>query len=132
MLRKPVTVDVDSDLFSAIHQILVHKISGVIVIDETRRPVGMLSELDALRAILTGSYHQEEVGMIPVADFMTSPVETIKADEDIIDVAASMLDHKHRRRPVVDSHGVLVGQMTCRRILKGIKDFDVGSDNKEG
>jgi Mg/Co/Ni transporter MgtE len=39
--------------------------------------------------------------------------------DDIVDVAASMLDHKHRRRPVV-LDGRLVGQVTCRQILKVI------------
>ncbi|MFT5101924.1 MAG: CBS domain-containing protein, partial [Planctomycetaceae bacterium] len=42
---------------------------------------------------------------------------------DIITVAASMLDHKHRRRPVVEN-GKLVGQLTCRLILGAIKDFN--------
>ncbi|MDZ7827418.1 MAG: hypothetical protein U5R48_17050 [Gammaproteobacteria bacterium] len=40
MLLKPVLVTPDTDLFEAIHLILVNKISGVTVIDEHRRPVG--------------------------------------------------------------------------------------------
>ena len=53
---------------------------------------------------------------------MTKDVETNSPDDFIIDVAATMLDHKHRRRPIVDN-GKLVGQLTCRQILRAIKDF---------
>jgi CBS domain-containing protein len=132
MVRRPVLVHPDTELFEAIHQILRHKISGVTVIDEQRKTVGMLSELDCLRAILSGTYYQEEIGTITVDDHMTSTVECVHADEDIITVAQSMLDHKHRRRPVVDDEGHIIGQVTCRGILKAVKDFDVPKRYFEG
>ena len=132
MLKRPILVHPDTDLFEAIHRILTAKISGVTVVDERDKPVGMLSELDALRAILSGTYYQEEVGTILVKDHMTVGIETVGPDDDIIDVALSMLDHKHRRRPVVDSHGNLVGQLSCRQLLKGVKDFDVPARRHEG
>jgi CBS domain-containing protein len=131
MLTKPVVVKPDTDIFQAIHQILVNRISGVTVVGDDRRPVGVLSELDCLRAILWASYHEEEIGSHPVSDHMSTPVETVSANEGIIDVAQSMLDHKRRRRPVVDSHGRLVGQLTCRQLLRAIKEFDVPPDPKE-
>ena len=132
MLKRPVLVHPDSDLFDAIHKILTAKISGVTVVDDREKPVGMLSELDALRAILHGTYHQEGFGTILVGDHMTRGCETVGPDDDIIDVAVSMLDHKHRRRPVIDSHGNLVGQLSCRQLLKGVKDFDVPQRRREG
>lgn len=131
MLRNPVVVKPDADIFNAIHEILVNKISGVTVVDDDNRPVGVLSELDCLRAILWATYHEEEVGTHPVRDHMTTEVETIGPDEDIIDVAQSMLDHKRRRRPVVDRQGRMVGQMTCRQLLRAIKEFDVPPDPRE-
>ena len=125
MIRRPVLVRPDSDIFEAIRQIINHRISGVIVVDEHRKPIGILSELDCLRAILSGSYYGEEQGIVRVEDYMTSPVETIHVDENIIDVAKSMLDHKRRRRPVVDENGHLIGQVTCRALLKAIRDLDI-------
>ena len=125
MIRRPVLVRPDSDIFDAIRQIINHRISGVIVVDEHRTPVGILSELDCLRAILSGSYYGEEQGVVRVEDYMTSPVDTIHVDENIIDVAKSMLDHKRRRRPVVDENGHLIGQVTCRALLKAIRDLDI-------
>ncbi len=131
MLKRPVLARPDDELFHAIHNILTHKISGVTVVDERHRPIGMLSELDALRAIISREYYQEEVGTFLVRDHMTAKVETVNVGDDIIDVAMSMLDHKHRRRPVIDSHGELVGQLSCRNLLKGIKDMDHPPDKRE-
>ena len=131
MLKRPVLVKPGDDLFHAIHQILAYKISGVTVVDEQHRPAGMLSELDLLKAILHREYYQEEIGTELVADHMTANVETVNVGDDIYDVALSMLDHKHRRRPVVDSHGVVVGQLSCRNLLKGIKEADRPEDRQE-
>ncbi len=128
MLKHPILVSPETDLFEAIKLILAHKVSGLTVVDKSHRVVGMLSELDVMRAILSTTYYQEEVGGQQVADHMTSEVETVGPNENIIDVAQSMLDHKHRRRPVVDSHGKLVGQVTCRNLLKGMKDLDTPKD----
>jgi len=125
MIRRPVLVQTDTDIFEAIRQIINHRISGVTVVDEHRTPVGILSELDCLGAILSGSYYGVEQGVMRVEDHMTSPVESIHIDENIIDVAKSMLDHKRRRRPVVDENGHLVGQVTCRALLKAIRDMDI-------
>lgn len=125
MVKRPVLVHPDTDLFEAIHRILRYKISGVSVVDDQNHPVGMLSELDCLRAILSGTYYGEEVGTILVKDHMSNAVECVNSHADVIDVAQSMIDHKHRRRPVVNNQNEVVGQLTCRNILKCIKDFDV-------
>jgi CBS domain-containing protein len=67
-----------------------------------------------------------------VADYMTrGEIDTVSPDDDIMTVARSMLDHKRRRRPVVDSRGVLVGQVTCRQLLRALKEMDVPRDPGE-
>lgn len=130
MLTRPVLVTPDTDLFKAIHEILVNRISGVTVINEAGRPVGMLSELDCLHGILTGTYHQSVGGK--VKDYMTTgPIECVGANDDMLLVAKSMIERKRRRLPVVNSDGVLVGQVTCRALLKALKDFDAPEDPAE-
>jgi len=126
MVKHPVTVLPNITIYEAARIILEHKISGVTVVDEDNNLVGMLSELDCLRVILASVYNDEEFGAAIVGDVMSTAVETQDAHDDIVDVAASMLDHKHRRRPVV-ADGKLVGQVTCRQILRvmvetGLKD----------
>ena len=102
--------------------ILEERISGVTVVDDTGALAGILSELDCLRAIVNAVYNGSLPGAAIVADVMTKDVEVNSPEDDIVSVAASMLDHKHRRRPIVED-GKLIGQVSCRQILKAIKDF---------
>lgn len=119
MLKNPVTARPDLTVYEAAMRILEQKVSGLVVIDERKALLGMLSELDCLRVILASVYNDEEFGAALVGDVMTKEVETQNPKDDIVDVATSMLDHKHRRRPVVED-GRLIGQVTCRQILSVI------------
>ncbi|MEX2366195.1 MAG: CBS domain-containing protein [Pseudohongiellaceae bacterium] len=130
MLNKPVTVTANMTIYEAAHRILINKISGVAVVDDENNLVGMLSELDCLQAIVNNVYNDGDPGASLVGDVMTREVEVNHPHDDIIDVAASMLDHKHRRRPIVID-GKLVGQLTCRQILKAVKDFGGPEDPAE-
>lgn len=120
-MTKAKTVNQSVTVSEAAKVILSNKLSGITVVNDAGELVGMLSELDCLRSVVDG-YNGGVPGAAKVADVMTREVETNHPDEDIINVATSMLDHKHRRRPVVED-GKLVGQLTCRIILGAIKDF---------
>ncbi len=122
MVKHPVSINPEATIFEAAHKILEFKISGVCVVDENNNLVGMLSELDCLRAIVDKVYTQGEAGAGIVSDVMTHNVEVNHPHDQITNVATSMLAHKHRRRPVVID-GKLVGLVSCRQILKAIKDF---------
>lgn len=122
LLENPVSVRFDADLFEAVALILDHKISGLCVVGANGELLGVLSELDCLKAILSAMYeNRTSVGR--VVDYMSSPPVTASINEDIVDVAADMLKNKHRRRPVTDDDGKLVGQITCRQLLKAVRDF---------
>ena len=124
MLKRPITVTPQMTVYEAAHHILENKISGVLVVDNNNHLVGMLSELDCLKAILSSVYNDEEFGVAIVSDIMTCDVECQNPHDDIIDVALSMIEHKHRRRPVV-LDGKIIGQVTCRQILKVIVETGV-------
>ena len=116
MLKNPATARPELTVYEAAVRILEHKVSGLVVVDERHQLLGMLSELDCLRVILNSMYNDEDFGTSLVGDIMTTEVEVQNPHDDIVDVATSMLDHKHRRRPVI-LDGRLVGQVTCRQIL---------------
>ncbi|MEM7361085.1 MAG: CBS domain-containing protein [Pseudomonadota bacterium] len=130
MLHDPVKMKADEDVFEAIHKILVYKVSGICVVDEHNYLLGVLSELDCLRAIL-GSVYNESPYAGTVGDYMTKEVITVKMHDNIVDVAADMLEHKHRRRPVIEDDGRLIGQVTCRRLLRAVKEFAAPVDPTE-
>ena len=123
VVSNPVTVAADMDVYQAAHIILSNQISGVTVVDAEQKLIGLLSELDCLRAMVTSVYNGADPGGALVKDIMTVKVETNNLDDDLLDVATSMLDHKHRRRPILDSDGKLQGQITCRQILRAVTNY---------
>lgn len=121
MLPHPATVHRDASLSDAMAIIIENRVSGLCVVDDRGSLVGILSELDCLRSILGAVYNKSSTGM--VRDYMASDnLIVAHPDEDIVDVAQDMLMNNKRRRPVVEN-GRLIGQITCRQLLKAVQDF---------
>ncbi|MEP5567136.1 MAG: CBS domain-containing protein [Halioglobus sp.] len=121
ILPNPVKVKADANVLEAMQIIIDNKISGLCVVDDSDNLVGILSELDCLRAVLGATYNSTGVG--PVRDFMASDnLVVAHPDEDIVDIAQDMLAKNKRRRPVVEN-GKLIGQITCRQLLTAVKNF---------
>lgn len=122
MIPHPAKVLADDNLVSAMDVIMDRQISGVCVVDDRDRLVGILSELDCLRGILSATYNGTSVGK--VKEFMTTDdLITAGPNDAIVDVAQDMLSKKIRRRPVIDDEGRLLGQITIRQILRAVKGF---------
>jgi len=121
MARDLVTFTPDTDLFIAIRQLLHRKVSGAPVVNNEGLLVGMLSEVDCLRAILALTYHEEEFGG-KVSQYMSQDICTIEYDADIIKVAESFIKNGLRRLPVVQ-HGRLIGQISRRDVLRAVEVF---------
>jgi CBS domain-containing protein len=121
MQTKPVRVNPQDNVLDAMQVIIDNKISGVCVVDAEGNLVGILSEMDCLRAVLGAVYNHGGIGT--VSDYMASDnLVVAHPDEDIVDVAQDMLQKNKRRRPVVEN-GKLVGQITCRALLSAVKKF---------
>jgi CBS domain-containing protein len=122
MIPHPAKVTAEDNLMTAMEIIMDRQISGVCVVDERDRLVGILSELDCLRGILSATYNGSTVGK--VKEFMTNEdLITAGPNDAIVDIAQDMLGKKIRRRPVVDDEGRLLGQITIRQILRAVKGF---------
>ena len=68
MLPHPVRVKSDDSILDAVHVIIDNKVSGVCVVDEQDNLVGILSELDCLRAVLGSIYNNTDVGKVRSED----------------------------------------------------------------
>ncbi len=121
-MSKPITVKQDVSLAVASRVILKNRISGLVVVDDDDNLVGVLSELDCMQAFVTTVYNGGTPGVEIVKDVMTTEVAVNGPNEDIVTVAAEMLDQRHRRRPIIED-GKLIGQITCRQLLRAIKEF---------
>lgn len=115
------TVKPDSNIMDAIKLLIEYKISGLSVVDDDNNLLGVISEVDCLRAILDGSYYGEVGGN--VSDYMTANVQSVSMDMTIIDIAQKILDNNRRRMPVVEN-GKLVGQFSIRSILNAMMTME--------
>lgn len=121
MAEKLITFTPETDLFEAINLLVEHRITGAPVICKDGKLVGLLSEADCLKAILTLTYHEEEMGG-RVGDYMSEEVHTINHDADIIAVAEDFINNGRRRLPVVKD-GKLIGQISRRDVLRAVERF---------
>ena len=121
MCNDLITFTPETDLFEAINALLDNHITGAPVVDSKGDLVGLMSEVDCLKAILTLTYHEEEMGG-RVGDYMSPEVYTINHDADIIAVAEDFINNGRRRLPVVKD-GKLVGQISRRDVLRAVERF---------
>ena len=117
MSGKLITFSPDTDVLDAVHQLLQHRIAGAPVVDDHGNLVGMLSEFDCMKVVLTAAYHQQPGG--PVEDLMVRDVETVHADMSVIDLAQLFMKSRFRRYPVLKDNR-LVGQISRRDVLRAL------------
>ena len=129
MLRNPVRMKADDSVFDAIDQIVALKVSGVCVVGDDDELLGVLSEIDCMRVIMGSIKQESKVGT--VGEYMTKDVISVKMHDNIVDVAQDMLQHKHRRRPVISDDGKLMGQVSCRQLLRAVTGFSSPEDPAE-
>ncbi|MFI8744701.1 CBS domain-containing protein [Pseudomonas sp. NPDC077186] len=120
MTRHLVTFRSDTDLFTAINRLLEHRISAAPVVDSQGHLIGLLSEGDCLRGILSGAYYEAIGGNVNA--YMTAEVETISPEADIIELSERFLRGRRRRLPVVED-GHLIGQISRHDVLRAVKEF---------
>lgn len=82
--------------------------------------VGILTKKDCMKIAFSASYHKERGG--PVSEFMSSDVETVSADTDIVEVAELFLKSHFRRYPVMQDER-LVGIIARHDILRALEEL---------
>lgn len=113
-----VTVDPDLGIMQLVQLLVERDISGVIVVDPEGHLVGIVTERDCIGVALQAGYFDELAGT--AAELMTTEVETVGADESLVDVAARMVESPHRRFPVVED-GRIVGLLSRRDVLRALE-----------
>ncbi len=141
MNREVVTVTRDTTIQEVARLLTEHRISGVPVVDEERRVVGIVSEGDliyqdkklhkpAFIEILGGIIYLEnpqrlgdelmKMTAAKAGQIMTRKVHTAKEDTPVADIATLMVEHRINRVPVVDGAGRLVGIVSRQDIIKSL------------
>ncbi|MDA3918810.1 MAG: CBS domain-containing protein [Deltaproteobacteria bacterium] len=123
MNPNPVTVTPETRICDVIELILKYKVSGVVVADQSKNYSGVLSELDCLKVTSESIYNEgQNAPSLRAQDIMKTDVVTASPNAGLFDILICMLDEGQRRRPVIED-GKLIGQVTCRHLLKAIINF---------
>ena len=87
--KKPITCHINSSLKAAAIKMSKHKIGCIIVINDTKKPVGIITNSDIKNKIATGLFPIDTV----VSNIMSSPVITNKKDLTVADGQLQMIKH---------------------------------------
>lgn len=100
----------------AIKMLVNNRITGMPVVDEARRIVGVVSEYDIIRAV--DSFDTDKPLNLARAIDFTQKVATTSEDTPLSKVLRQFVEKKVRRLPVVNAKNELVGIITRRDIMR--------------
>ena len=91
-----------------------HRISGLPVVDDDDKVVGVISETDLIRRQASRSVARA----VTARELMSTPAITVHPEQRIADAARVMERHGVERLPVVDEEDRLIGIATRRDLLR--------------
>jgi CBS domain-containing protein len=111
------TIGPDRRVREAVALLARRNIGALVVVDESRAPVGIMSERDVVRAAAT----DEGILARQVSDIMTRNLVTATPDDDLLSVAHVMTERRIRHLPVVQADR-LVGIVSIGDVVKAQRD----------
>ena len=119
MSRAVVTVRRTTDIYDAIRMMADGNITGLPVVDEDEKLVGIVTEKDIMRRLLNTRSTEGEV-----QDYMTTDIISFNENDNLLDVIHTLVENKFRRVPI-ESEGKLVGIISRRDIISYIFSLEL-------
>jgi len=113
--KDTVTVLHDSTLNHSIDMMNKNNIGAIVVVDEKRNPIGILTERNIVN-IANGGID----GDVNITEVMSSPIISVDINDNIHDVV-KLMEIKNIRRVLVVSEGKLVGIVGTRDIVRNLQ-----------
>jgi CBS domain-containing protein len=114
MTRNVITVDIGERVEEALRLMVKYDVGSVVVMD-SEKPVGIITERDITRAALRG----DSMLRIPARSLMSRPLQTVTPDVQIPQAFELMLKMGLRRLPVVED-GKLLGLVTEKDLTRWV------------
>ena len=122
VITNPFYLTPDHKVYDAEHLMSKYRISGVPIVDENRRLVGIITNRD-MRFVRDYSIRIGEV--MTKENLITAPVGTTLEEAEKI-----LQEHKIEKLPLVDENYILKGLITIKDIEKAIQFPDAAKDSK--
>jgi len=111
---KPVLTAPPNETLAGVADLMAQRNVGAVIVTDHHHPVGIITDRDlALALALRGATPQT-----PVAQVMTTPVETILAHDGVFEATQVMRERNVRRLVVVDAEEEIVGIVTLDDLLR--------------
>ena len=118
MTTNVIAVKVDTSLSDVIRMLIEHNITGMPVVDDHMRLVGIISEKNVMKMLNSSEYYNSA----KVQDFMTTDVVSFDIEDSLVDVCNCLINNHFRRVPIL-SNGNLVGIISRKNIINSIFDY---------
>ena len=113
----PATVTPQTSLRDALAQMRAHG-GAAILIRESNRIAGILTERDVLTRVLGANADQSE----PVANFMTREPHTLSAEASLFEAMQAMESGHYRNVPLTEPDGTVVGLLRQQDLIEYIAE----------
>lgn len=110
ILKKAITVTPKTDVIAARDLLLRYRIKRLVVVKNTNKPVGIITEKDLTRA--TSTFSGRDIGDMIVGDFMSENLITVKKNNSIYDCAKLMKKNNTSSVIVLNEDDSLTGIIT--------------------
>jgi CBS domain-containing protein len=147
MTPQVITVSPATPVAEIAHLLREKHISGVPVVDEAGKVVGIVTEIDLIKrharvhfpvylpfleslVFLESSRHYEEEVRRALGttaqEIMTHPVRTARPETDVEDIATMMVEERSNPIPILDEAGALVGIVSHTDIVRLVEQAEQG------
>jgi len=108
-------VSPDTSVYDAL-KLMAEKNVGAVLVLDTGRPVGILSERDYARQVVLKGKASKET---PVREIMTARVVFVRPEQSLEECMALMTDKRIRHLPVLEN-GALIGIVSVGDVVKAV------------
>ena len=115
--NKVITTVPNTTIWEALTEIIENKVGSLVVLDESERLLGIITERDVMRVI----YQRRDLKQETVGDHMTTEVTTGQLEDWIETVMDRMTHGRYRHMPVVENDK-LVGLVSIGDTVKAQLD----------
>jgi CBS domain-containing protein len=106
-----ITAKTDTLIYDAIRVMVAKNITGLPVVDDDMRLLGIVTEKDVLELLYENEEKPDTVG-----HYMTENVTTFDQNDSVVDIADSFLKNHFRRVPIL-ADGKVVGVISRKDII---------------
>lgn len=111
--KAPVAVSPDTRTRSALEQMDAERIGCMVIVNEDRRPLGILTQTDLLSRVVLPGFDLER----PISEIMTANPHQLPATASAYDAALEMATHGVRHLLALDTEGRLQGVISERDLF---------------